>query len=177
MKKMVVSTALFGLTLFADSDIVKGFNDSNAIKIGNGKQVIIEFADPECASSRKSENLLESYDVTRYVILSPMSQHQNSKKLSVHILCSADPVAEYKKVMAGKLDMASLDTCEEGETKFLAMDKKRIQYGVSDVAPVFVFENNRNEGFHKKDFQEMALVNNTPIVQKIDHNLFAALNY
>jgi hypothetical protein len=44
--------------------------------------------------------------------------HTNAKKLSIHILCSANPQEEYTKVMNGDLDIKELIYCEAGEKHF-----------------------------------------------------------
>lgn len=96
---------------------------SKAIKIGNGKQKVIEVSDPECPFCRRSERFFKNKDVTRYVYFMPLPFHKKARPLAIHILCSKDKEKEYRKAMRGKLDNAKqLIYCSEGEEKLRQME-------------------------------------------------------
>ncbi len=81
-----------------------------AIRIGNGKKTVVEFADPECPFCRKAyEHLAKRKDITQYVFLFPLAQiHPQAMEISKYILCSADPGMTYDQVMRGELDSKKL---------------------------------------------------------------------
>ncbi|EKD40833.1 MAG: hypothetical protein ACD_74C00155G0009 [uncultured bacterium] len=77
-----------------------------AVKIGNGKNVVIEVTDPDCPFCRKASDFFEKRkDVTRYVFMFPLAQlHPNAEKKARFILSSKDQSKAYKEVMSGKYD-------------------------------------------------------------------------
>lgn len=77
-----------------------------AVKIGNGKNIIIEVTDPDCPFCRKATDFFaKRNDVTRYVFFLPLKKlHPNAEKKSRFILSSKDQVQAYKDVMSGKYD-------------------------------------------------------------------------
>jgi thiol:disulfide interchange protein DsbC len=84
-----------------------------AVKVGNGKNIVIEFTDPDCVYCRKIEEFFSTRnDITRYVFFFPLEQiHPQAKAKSKEILCSQDPAAAYKSAMEGALDKAELKGC------------------------------------------------------------------
>ena len=93
------------------ASMLKNIPLEKAIKIGSGKNIVIEFTDPDCPFCRKVEDFFSSVDdVTRYVFLFPLPQlHPDSEKKSKYILCSADKTKAYKEVMQGSLDNGKYD--------------------------------------------------------------------
>jgi thiol:disulfide interchange protein DsbC len=76
-----------------------------AIKIGSGKNTIIEFTDPDCAHCRTASSLLgQKKDITRYVFFFPLPSQQDAENKIKYILCAADRVKAYEDAMKGKLD-------------------------------------------------------------------------
>ncbi|MFB3925442.1 MAG: DsbC family protein [Syntrophales bacterium] len=83
-----------------------------ALKIGSGKNQVIEFSDPDCSFCRKaSEFLAKRVDVTRYVFFFPLSER--SEKKIRYILCSRDSTKAYKEAYEGKLDEVKFETCKD----------------------------------------------------------------
>jgi thiol:disulfide interchange protein DsbC len=82
--------------------LVKSLPLEKAVKIGSGKNVVIEFTDPDCPYCKKaSEFLKKRKDVTRYVFFAPFAHPQAITKIH-HILNSKDKVAAYEDMMGGK---------------------------------------------------------------------------
>jgi thiol:disulfide interchange protein DsbC len=80
-----------------------------AIKIGSGKNTVIEFTDPECPYCRRgAAYFAKRSDVTRYIFLFPLSNHPHAAEKARFILSSADPAKTYEEVMAGKYDQGPL---------------------------------------------------------------------
>jgi thiol:disulfide interchange protein DsbC len=76
-----------------------------AIKIGSGKNVVIEVTDPDCPYCRK----MHAYwgmrkDVTRYVFFKPLDMHPDAVKKSTYILAAPDTEKALFDVYSGQLD-------------------------------------------------------------------------
>lgn len=82
------------------------FPIEKAVKIGNGKNIIIEVTDPDCPFCRKASDFFaKRNDVTRYIFfLSLTKLHPNAEKKSRFILSSKDQTQAHKDVMSGKYD-------------------------------------------------------------------------
>ena len=95
---------------------VKKIPLDKAIKIGSGKQTIIEFTDPDCPFCRRSAAFLETLkDVTRYVFFFPLPSHKDAENKIKYILCAADKVKAYDEAMKGKLDTQKYPVCKKQE--------------------------------------------------------------
>ncbi len=91
----------------ADSEAawLKGFPLHQAIRIGTGRQAVIEVSDPDCRFSRRMVRYWDMrQDVTRYVFLVALKNHPEAPEKARYILCSADRAAAYREVYAGGLD-------------------------------------------------------------------------
>jgi thiol:disulfide interchange protein DsbC len=77
-----------------------------AVKIGNGKNVVVEFTDPDCPYCRKvNEYLSKRTDLTRYIFLYPLSQiHKDSANKVAYILSAKDKVFAHDEIYSGKYD-------------------------------------------------------------------------
>lgn len=76
-----------------------------AIKIGSGKNVVIEITDPDCPYCRKMHAFWSSRsDVTRYIFFNPLDMHPDAVKKSTFILASADTEKALFEVYSGQLD-------------------------------------------------------------------------
>lgn len=86
---------------------------AKAVKIGSGKNIVIEFTDIDCVFCRKVEEFFRTRDdVTRYVFFMPLdSIHPQAKAKAKEVLCAIDPAAEYLAAMSGSLDKAELKGC------------------------------------------------------------------
>ena len=82
------------------------------IKIGSGRNTVIEFTDPDCPYCRKaSEYLKGRNDTTRYVYFLPLAAHKDAENKARFILCSNDKAKAYEEVMSGKHDDRKVDPC------------------------------------------------------------------
>ena len=119
----------------------------SAIKIGNGKTVIIEFIDPNCHFCRESYKYFAKHrDLTIYAFLFPLSKESADK--AKYILCSKDAVKTYNDALSGKLDKMKLDVCTDkkaDETLKIHM-KLASQIGLKGT-PLFYIKGQVVEGF------------------------------
>ncbi|MGB5217563.1 MAG: DsbC family protein [Smithella sp.] len=84
----------------------------SAIKIGNGKTVIVEMIDPNCHFCRESHKYFaKRKDITLYAFLFPLSKESADK--AKYILCSKDAARTYDDALSGKLDKKRLDVCTD----------------------------------------------------------------
>jgi thiol:disulfide interchange protein DsbC len=114
-----------------------------AVKIGSGKKEVIEFTDPECPYCLRAEEFFKGADVTRLVYFMPLSFHKNAERLSLHVLCSVNPEAEYEKVLKavsdGKADSFKTISCEDGKKRLDKMVEIAQQLGVRGT-PFFLVD-------------------------------------
>ena len=88
-----------------------------AIKIGNGKNTVVEFTDPDCPYCRKASEYLEQKKdlITRYVFFLPLPMHPDAENKVKYIFCAQDKTKAYEDAMNGKLDEMKYDKCEKTE--------------------------------------------------------------
>jgi thiol:disulfide interchange protein DsbC len=117
---------------------------SKAIKIGNGKNVVIEFTDPDCPFCRKSyEYWKAKRDVTRYVFLFPVpSLHPRATEKSAWIMSRKDKAAAFDDVLSGKFDNAAPQGVTD-DGKNLLKEHIRLAEKVKVTGTPMFFVNNR----------------------------------
>ena len=87
-----------------------------AVKIGNGKHIVIEFTDPDCPFCRQAAKFFESRtDVTKYTFFTPLPMHPDSPNKVRYILCQKDRGKAFDEVMKGKIDGQKYETCKNPE--------------------------------------------------------------
>jgi thiol:disulfide interchange protein DsbC len=87
-----------------------------AIKIGSGKNTIVEFTDPDCPYCRKASEFLEQKkDVARYIFFLPLPMHPDAENKVKYIFCAEDKAKAYEDAMKGKLDDQKYEKCEKPE--------------------------------------------------------------
>jgi thiol:disulfide interchange protein DsbC len=87
-----------------------------ALKIGSGKNIIIEFTDPDCPYCRRASSFLsQKTDVSRYVFFLPLPMHKDAENKVKYIFCSNDKAKAYEEAMQGKLDNQKYEICKKQE--------------------------------------------------------------
>ena len=128
----------------------------SALKIGEGKKVIVEFLDPDCFHCRESYKFFSPRkDVTVYVFFYPLSPL--SEKKIRHILCSADRIKTYEEVMSGKFDNnAQLNACTDTKVEEILKTHKKLaaQIGIAST-PFFYFKGQAIGGFEAPVFEQL----------------------
>jgi len=127
-----------------------------ALKIGQGKNTIIEFTDPDCPYCRKaSAQLRLKTDVTRYVFFFPLPMHADAENKVMYIFCSSDKVKAYEEAMGGKLDDQKYDTCRKQEAKdLLKIHKEAAEKMGINGTPFFVVNNRPVSGANMPQIDE-----------------------
>lgn len=126
-----------------------------AVKIGNGKHVVIEFTDPDCPYCRKAADFLrDRKDVTRYIFFAPLAHPQAITKIH-YILNATDKAKAYEDMMQGKSPEAPAGDYSAAvkalAQEHLALAKKM---GVSGT-PTFYIEGNQVVGADTKRMEEL----------------------
>jgi thiol:disulfide interchange protein DsbC len=142
LKKMAVKMAGLPLT--------------SALKIGKGKNIIVEFMDPDCSHCRDAYKFFSKRnDVTINVFFYPLSE--NSEKKIRHILCAKDRVQAYDDALNGKLDNnAKLNICTDKKTEEILKTHKKLaaQIGIRST-PFFYINGQAIDGFEGPVFENI----------------------
>ncbi|MDD2320514.1 MAG: DsbC family protein [Geobacteraceae bacterium] len=85
--------------LLTPSDLKK------AVKVGSGKNIVVEVTDPDCPYCRKMHAYWNMRnDVTRYIFFKPLDIHPDSVKKATYILAAHDTEKALFEVYSGQLD-------------------------------------------------------------------------
>jgi thiol:disulfide interchange protein DsbC len=125
------------------------FSDAITRKIGNGKNVIVTFEDPNCGFCKKLHpELAKLNNVTIYTFLIPILG-DNSKEVSKGLICAKNPAKEWDDYMSAgvkpSISPALLEKCDTSALeRNLALSRKIKVNGT----PAVFFENGRSlKGF------------------------------
>ena len=130
-----------------------------AIKIGNGKNIVVEFTDVDCPYCRKVEEFFKNRDdITRYVFLLPLDQiHPKSAAKSREVLCAENPTKSYETAMGGGFDKQELKGCgsrEKDVNQVLSLYKSAASTMGVEGTPVMWVNNKQVTGADTKKIEE-----------------------
>jgi thiol:disulfide interchange protein DsbC len=111
-----------------------------ALKIGDGKNTVIEFTDPDCPYCRRAASFFEGRkDVTQYIFFFPLPSNKDAENKIKYIFCSADRAKAYHDAMKGKLDTQKYTVCKKPEAAELLNLHKEVgsKIGVGGT-PMFI---------------------------------------
>ena len=126
--------------LAAIAQKVKDIPLDKAVKIGKGKNQVIEITDPDCPYCRKAAEFFAGRkDVTKYVLFYPLDMHQQAEQKVRYILCAKDKAKAYEQAMTGKLDDMKFKVCKDANVDTLLKAHKEVasQLGVTGT-PFFI---------------------------------------
>ncbi|MGK7346040.1 MAG: DsbC family protein [Candidatus Nitrospinota bacterium M3_3B_026] len=142
------------------SALIKDLPLDKVVKIGDGQNTVIEFADPDCPFCRKAAGWFEKKDdVTRYVFFFPLTNiHPDAGKKAKWILCSDNPASAYSAAMKGDLDNGEfelLTSCKEKADPLLAESMSWARkLGVSST-PTFWINGERVNGTNFQQIENL----------------------
>jgi len=85
--------------------LITDADKEQAVKVGNGKHVVIEITDPDCPFCRRMHEYWGNRpDVTRYVFFLPLAMHKDAEKKARYILSSENKELALWEVYSGELD-------------------------------------------------------------------------
>lgn len=119
--------------------LVKDLPLEKAVKIGDGKKVVIEFTDPDCPFCRKaSEYFTKRTDVTRYIFFAPIAHPGAITKIE-YILAAENKTQAYDAMMLGQEIPASAKPAS-AEVKKLAQEHLALarKVGIQGTPTFFV---------------------------------------
>jgi thiol:disulfide interchange protein DsbC len=101
--------------------VIASLDLTKSVKSGSGKNIVIEFTDPDCPHCRNAFDYWRNVPhVTRYTFLFPIAEnHPKAVDKSEWILSNKDKVAALNEVFAGKLDKEIPKGATEAGTKLL----------------------------------------------------------
>ena len=120
---------------------VKDIPLEKGIKIGSGRNTVIEFTDPDCPYCRQaSAYLRKRNDTTRYIYFVPLPMHKDAENHARYILCSSDKAKAYEEVMSGKHDGHKVDTCSDEKVSALMKEHRELaaRAGVSGTPSFWI---------------------------------------
>jgi thiol:disulfide interchange protein DsbC len=99
---------------------IKSLPLDKALKVGSGKNTVIEITDPDCPYCRRAANFLEKRsDVTQYIFFLPLPYHKDSVNKIKYIFCSQDKEKAYSEATQGKLDNQKYEVCKKQDVEDL----------------------------------------------------------
>jgi thiol:disulfide interchange protein DsbC len=103
-----------------------------ALKIGSGKNIVIEFTDPDCPYCRDaSKFLLGQGNITKYVFFIPLPMHPDAENKVRYVFCAKDKEKAYEEAMTGKLDGKKYEVCTDEKVGKLLNEHKQISAKMS----------------------------------------------
>jgi thiol:disulfide interchange protein DsbC len=121
---------------------IKDIPLEKALKIGNGKNTVIEVTDPDCSFCRRAAEFFKGRtDVTKYVFFFPLAMHKDAEPKVRHILCAKDRVKAYEDAMTGKLDDMKLNVCNSSDVEALIKIHRETATKIGVTGTPFFFIN------------------------------------
>ena len=112
-----------------------------ALKIGSGKNTVIEITNPDCSYCRRAAQFFQGRtDVTKYVFYFPLPMYKNAEQKIRHILCAKDKAKAYQEAMSGKLDDMKFEVCNDSDVDALikAHTEATMKLGVTGTPLFFI---------------------------------------
>lgn len=135
--------------------VVKDLPLEKAVKVGDGKHVVIEFTDPDCPYCRKgAEYFTKRTDVTRYIFFAPIAHPQAISKIE-YILGAPNKAEAYDAMMLGQEIPATAKPASEA-TKALAQEHLALAKKVGiQGTPTYFINGQMIVGADTKRFDEL----------------------
>ena len=134
---------------------LKDFPLDQAIKIGDGPNLVIEVTDPDCPFCRHGSDYFAGRDdVTRYVFLFPLDQlHPQAAAKARYILAAEDQELAYEEVFSGKYDSQPVpDVTDNG---MLDLHRKVAHKSGISGTPQFWINGQHISGFNPQQFDQL----------------------
>ena len=140
--------------LFASPALAQGRLDlDKAVKVGNGKVMVIEFTDPDC---RKAEEYFQKRsDVTRYVFFVPLASHPASKGKVQYVLSAKDKAKALREVSSDSFDKKKLEQITPAGVKLQKEHEDIARANKMNATPTFIIYGRIVEGFDLKKLEPL----------------------
>lgn len=120
---------------------LKDIDLEKALKIGSGKNRVIEITNPDCSHCRRAAQFLQGRtDVTKYVFFFPFDTTPEAEAKIRYILCAKDKAKAYQDAMTGKLDDMKFQVCNDAGVDSLLQKHREtvMQLGVRGTPLFFI---------------------------------------
>ncbi|KWT88142.1 thioredoxin fold domain-containing protein [Candidatus Magnetominusculus xianensis] len=119
MTALIMVTNLAGAEQPVKPQLSGTIPTENAIRIGIGKNTVIEFEDPDCPFSRRvTDYMNKRQDVTRYIFFLPATQiHPDAMDKIRFVLCSKNSPQAFLDIMSGKYDKVKPPVCKDDKVE------------------------------------------------------------
>lgn len=102
--------------------------EGKALKMGSGKNIVIEVSDPDCPFCRQASEAFEGRtDVTRYVVFMPLTQIHPHSVEHVKYILSKNSSEAYEDAYKGKLDGKDVSLSADEDKRVSALLDEHIQ--------------------------------------------------
>ncbi|WP_183354032.1 thioredoxin fold domain-containing protein [Geomonas silvestris] len=119
-----------------------------AIRIGSGREVVVEISDPDCRFSRRMVRYWDQrQDVSRFIFMVALSNHPEAAGKVRYILCARDRVAAYREVYSGGLDFGEKSSERQCDDQGLARVHREVAAKVGAVGtPTYLIKGVKVDG-------------------------------
>ena len=157
LKQLLGMAVLLTTTLFATAALAQGALDlDKAVKVGNGKIMVIEYTDPDCPFCRKAEAyFLKRKDVTRYIFFKPLAKHPGSKGKVQYVLSASDKAKALREVTSDDFDAKKLSHITAKGKKLQEEHEEIARANKMTSTPTFVIYGRIVEGFDLKKLEPL----------------------
>jgi len=127
--------------LSAMAQKLKGLPLDKALKMGSGKNIVIEITDPDCTFCREAARFFQGRtDVTKHIFFFPLPMHKDAEPKIRYILCAKDKAKAYQDAMSGKLDDMKFQVCNDSDVDALIKvhGEATTQIGVTGTPLFFI---------------------------------------
>lgn len=119
-----------------------------AIRIGSGREVVVEVSDPDCRFSRRMVRYWDQrQDVSRFIFMVALSNHPEAAGKIRYILCARDRAAAYREVYSGGLDFGEKFSERQCDDQGLARVHREVAAKVGAVGtPTYLIKGVKVDG-------------------------------
>lgn len=124
---------------------IKSLPLDKALKVGSGKNTVIEITDPDCPYCRRAADFFEKRsDVTQYIFFLPIPYHKDAVNKIKYIFCSQDKEKAYSEATQGKLDNQKYEVCKKQDVEDLLGIHRTVvaKLGIHST-PFFIINNSQ----------------------------------
>lgn len=124
---------------------IKSLPLDKALKVGSGKNTVIEITDPDCPYCRRAAAFFEKRsDVTQYIFFFPLPYHKDAVNKIKYIFCSQDKEKAYSEATSGRLDNQKYEVCKKQDVDdLLGIHRTTVAKLGIQSTPFFIINNSQ----------------------------------
>lgn len=142
--------------VFAAASRASDLDLTKAVKVGNGKIMVVEITDPDCPFCKKAEAYFQKRsDVTRYIFFLPLKSHPASKGKVQYILSARDKEKAYRDVTADAVDKRKLLEVTPEGVALQQEHEQMVKASGINATPIFMVYGTMVRGFDLKKLEPL----------------------